>query len=191
MKNTDKSLSDKYVNPELNRLIIKSYRSVNKWVSYDVINIYEDAFAKMDSSISISNIDKISYFIRRVLKNHYLCSNKLTDSIYKIIQRILSKTYDESIFVTCMSAPLVDILGFYKSKGVKIAYIIDAWENTIEYIAEHIESIDIVLMAYQDSINFMKKHLSPHSMKKIFLFTEGLGRVCGTSYFVTQKLVTL
>jgi len=163
-------LIHKDINPKYPPLIIKSYRSVNKWVSYDVINLYEDAFAKMDSSISISSINKISYFMRRVLKNNYLSSNKLTDSIYKIIQKVLSKTYDESIFVTCMSAPLVDILGFYKSKGVKIAYIIDAWENSIEYIATHIESIDIVLMAYQDSINYLKKYLSPHSMKKIFLF---------------------
>lgn len=170
MKNTSKPLNDKYISPKFNHLIIKSYRSVNRWVSYDVINIYEDAFAKMDSSISISNIDKISYLARRVLKNSYLCSNKLTDSIYKIIQRVLSKTYDESIFVTCMSAPLVDILGFYKSKCVKIAYIIDAWENSIEYIAAHIESIDIVLMAYQDSINFLKKYIPPSLMKKIYLY---------------------
>lgn len=166
----NKPLNDRYVSPEPNRLIIKSYRAVNRWVSYDVINIYEDAFVKIDSSISISNIDKISYFIRRVLKNHYLCSNKFTDSIYRIIQRVLSKTYNESIFVTCMSAPLVDILGFYKSKGIKIAYIIDAWENSIEYIAAHIESIDIVLMAYQDSINFLKKYLPSHLAKKIYLF---------------------
>ena len=166
----NKSLNDKYVCPVLNRLTIKSYRAVNRWVSYDVINMYEDAFAKIDTSISISNIDKISYLIRRVLKNHYIRSNKFTDSIYKIMQRVLSQTYDESIFVTCISAFLVDILGFYKSEGVKIAYIIDAWENSIEYIAAHIESLDIVLMAYQDSINFLKKRLSSRLMKKVYLF---------------------
>lgn len=170
MKNTSKLLNNKSISPKFNRLIIMSYRSVNRWVSYDVINLYEDALEKMDSSISISNIDKISYFMRRVLKNSYLRSNKLADRIYKIIQKVFSKTYDESIFVTCMSAPLVDILGFYKSKGVKIAYILDAWENYIEYIAAHIESINIVLMAFQDSINLLKKHIPPRLVKKIYLY---------------------
>ena len=155
---------------EIDELVIKSFRSVDRWVSYDVINIYEEAFTKIDSSISISNIGKISYLARRILKNRYLRSNKLAEIIYKGIQKILSESYDESIFVTCMPAPLVDILGFYNSKGVKIAYILDAWENSIEYIAANIDRIDIVLMAFQDSINFLKKYIPPSLMKKIYLY---------------------
>ncbi len=155
---------------ESNKLIIKSFRSVNRWVSYDVINIYEDAFTRIDPSISISNIGKIPYFARRILRNRYLRSNKLAEIIYMGFQKILSKNYDESIFVTCLSALLIDILGFYNSKGVKIAYIIDAWENSMEYIAANIDTVDIVLMAFQDSINFLKKYIPPRLMKKIYLY---------------------
>jgi spore maturation protein CgeB len=163
-------MNEKNRERESNRLIIKSFRSVDRWVSYDVINIYEEAFTKIDPSISISNIGKIPYFIRRILINRYVRSNKLTEIIYKGIQKILSENYDESIFMTCLSAVLIDILGFYNSKGVKIAYIVDAWENSIEYIAANIDTVDIVLMAFQDSIDLLKKYIPPGLMKKIYLY---------------------
>lgn len=54
-------MNEKNKERESNQLIIKSFRSVNRWVSYDVINIYEEAFTKIDHLISISNIGKISY----------------------------------------------------------------------------------------------------------------------------------
>jgi len=163
-------MNEKNRERESNRLIIKSFRSVDRWVSYDVINIYEEAFTKIDPSISISNIGKIPYFIRRILINRSINSNKLAERIYKGIQKILSESYDESIFVTCLSSFLIDILGFYNSKGVKIAYIVDAWENSIEYIAANIDTVGIVLMAFQDSIDLLKKYIPPGLMKKIYLY---------------------
>lgn len=166
----NKQLNDKYRKKKVNRLVIKSFRSINKWVSNDIINICEDAFVKIDPSISISSIEKIIYFTKRTLTNKHIGSNRVARWIYKGTQRVLSKNINESLFVICMPPFLFDILGFYNTKGIKIAYIIDAWENSIEYIAANIDAADIILIAYQDSIDFLKKHIPYSLMEKVHLF---------------------
>ncbi len=153
-----------------NHLIIKSFRTVDQWVSNDVINRCEDGLAKMDSQISVEGIEKIFYYIKKIFTNRYARSYTIFRLLYQGLQSIFSKKIKESLFITCISPYLFDILGFYNSKGVKIAYILDAWENSIEYIAANIDTIDIVLMAFQDSINFLKKHIPPRLMKKIYLY---------------------
>ncbi len=155
---------------EIDELVIKSFRSVNKWVSNDVINRCEDGLAEIDPQISVAGIEKIFYYIKKILTNRYVRSNTLFRLLYQGLQSIFSKKIKESLFVICMPPYLFDILGFYKTKGVKIAFIIDAWESSIEYIAENIDLADIILIAYQDSIHFLGKHLSRKKMKKVFLF---------------------
>jgi len=73
----------------------------------------------------------------------------LLEDLRSALQSIFSKKIKESLFITCMPPYLFDILGFYKTKGVKIAFIIDAWESSIEYIAENNDLADIILIAYQ------------------------------------------
>ena len=124
----------------------------------------------MDSQISVAGIEKFFYYIKKIFTNRYIRSNTLFRLLYQGSQSIFSKKIKESLFATCMPPYLFDILGFYKTKGVKIAFIIDAWESSIEYIAENIDLADIILIAYQDSIHFLRKHLSQEKMKKVFLF---------------------
>ena len=155
---------------EIDKLVIKSFRSVNKWVSNDVINRCEDGLAEMDPQISVAGIEKIFYYIKKIFTNRYVCSNTLFRLLYQGSQSIFSKKIKESLFVTCMPPYLFDILGFYKTKGVKIVFIIDAWESSIGYIAENIDLADIILIAYQDSINFLEKQISQKSMEKVHLF---------------------
>ena len=155
---------------EIDKLVIKSFRSLNKWVSNDVINQCEDGLAEIDPQISVAGIEKIFYYIKKIFTNRYVRSNTLFRLLYQGLQGIFPKKIKESLFVTCMPPYLFDILGFYKTKSVKIAFIIDAWESSIEYIAENIDLADIILIAYQDSIHFLRKHLSHEKMKKVFLF---------------------
>ena len=124
----------------------------------------------MDSQISVAGIEKFFYYIKKIFANRYVRSNTLFRLLYQGSQSIFLKKIKESLFVTCMPPYLFDILGFYKTKGIKIAFIIDAWESSIEYIAENIDLADIILIAYQDSIHFLRKHLSHEKMKKVFLF---------------------
>ena len=49
---------------EIDELVIKSFRSVNQWVSNDVINRCEDGLAEMDPQISVAVIEKIFYCIK-------------------------------------------------------------------------------------------------------------------------------
>jgi len=124
----------------------------------------------MDPQISVTGIEKIFYYIKKIFTNRYVRSNTIFRLLYQGLQSIFLKKIKESLFVTCMPPYLFDILGFYKTKEVKIAFIIDAWESSIEYIAENIDLADIILIAYQDSINFLEKHISQKSMKKVHLF---------------------
>jgi len=155
---------------EIDKLVIKSFRSMNKWVSNDVINRCEDGLLEMDSQISLVGIEKFFYYIKKIFTNRYVRSNTLFRLLYQGLQSVFSRKIKESLFVTCMPPYLFDILRFYKTKGIKIAFIIDAWESSIEYIAENIDLADIILIAYQDSIHFLRKHLSHEKMKKVFLF---------------------
>lgn len=163
-------MKEKSNKKEIGKLVIKSFRSVDKWVSYDVINIGEDGLAEMDPQIFVAGIEKFFYYIKKIFTNRYVRSNAFFRLPYYGLQSIFSKKIEESLFVTCISSNLFDILGFYKTKGVKIAYILDAWESSIEYIAENIDLADIILIAFQDSIHFLRKHLSHEKMKKVFLF---------------------
>jgi len=155
---------------EIDKLVIKSFRSVHKWVSNDVINRCEDGLVEMNPQISLAGIEKFFYYIKKIFTNRYVRSNTFFRLLYQGLQSIFSKKIKESLFVTCMPPYLFDILGFYKTKGVKIAFIIDAWESSIEYIAENIDLADIILIAYQDSINFLEKQIPQKSMEKVHLF---------------------
>jgi len=150
--------------------VILSLRSVDKWVSRDIVNTYEDAFAKMSSTLIIQNVEKSFNVVRRAFKNHYIRSNKLSDGIFRVIQKALCRKISCSVFMICVSAPGIDFFRFYRTNALKIIYVIDIWENQIKYIANRIGEADIFLVAYQDSIDLLREYVSYNSMKKVYLF---------------------
>ena len=153
--------------------VFLSFRSVSKWVSNDIVNTWEDAFVKIDFLSEIKNIDKKYYLVWKALRNHYLLSNKFAEWSFRKIQEILNEEInDRSLFLIGMNYRSLDLLGFYKTKKLKIAYIIDAWGNSIKSLAEEIlrTKVDIILLAYQDSIELLEKHLPVEIMKRVFLF---------------------
>jgi hypothetical protein len=143
---------------------------MDNWVSNDIVYKFEDAFTRIDSSFYITNTEKIFYILRKIFKNRYTSKNYFLNNIYCSIQKALCKKISDSIFLTCVISSQLDFLKFYRTDGFKIVYIIDAWENDIEYISKRIDDADIVLMAYQDSINLLHKYVSDKIFKKIFLF---------------------
>lgn len=158
---------------EKERFVILSLRSVDKWVSRDIVNTYEDAFVKLDSLSEIKNISKKYYLFTKVLRNHYVLSNKFAKWSFRKLQEIINeKINNRSLFLIGLNYRFLDFLGFYKTKKLKIAYIIDAWENSIKSLAEQIlrNKADIILLAYQDSIELLEKHLPAELMKRVFLF---------------------
>lgn len=155
---------------ENNKIIIESFRYIDKWASRDIVNNYEDAFCKLSSDVKIDNIGKKQYFIKRLFRNKYFNKYSIFESLLKKIQDHFFVETDEIIFMICMNADDIEYCNFYKSKKLKIVYIIDAWENKIQYISNKINDVDIILMAYQDSINLLKQYVDENVMKKVFLF---------------------
>lgn len=150
-----------------------SSRLFDRWVSHDIVYSWEDAFVKIDPLSEIRKIPKKYYFLTKIFRNHYLLSNKFLKFQFQKLQRFLAEDIDENfLFLIGMTYRSLDFLGFYKTKKLKIVYIIDAWENTIESIAEGIleNNIDIVLLAYQDSVELLKEYLPKELGKRVFLF---------------------
>lgn len=153
--------------------VFLSSRSVYKWVSNDIVNTWEDAFVKIDPLSEIKDIDKKYNLVRKALRNHYILSNKFAEWSFRKIQEILNEEINDRIlFLIGMNYRSLDLLGFYKTKKLKIAYILDAWENSIKSLAEQIlaNKADIILLAIQDSIELLEKHLPVELMKRVFLF---------------------
>ena len=151
-------------------LKIVSFRNVNQWVSNDVINHCENALAGMDAHYTVSGINPALFFLKKILTTRINFFPGLRGNIFHGLQKIIRLKRNDSIFLTCMSVYLLDLLWFYKTRGLKIAFIIDAWENTIPYLVKNIEAADIFLVAYQDSIDLLKMQLDKQQQKKIFLF---------------------
>jgi glycosyltransferase involved in cell wall biosynthesis len=166
------------VRPEFEKIdeyhfVILSSRSLDRWVSSDIVRTWENAFVKLDPLSEIRIIDKKYNLLRKVLRNHYILSNKFAKWSFRKIQKILNEEINDRIlFLIGMNYRYLDFLGFYKTKKLKIAYIIDAWENEIKSLAEEIlrTKVDIILLAYQDSIELLEKHLPVEIMKRVFLF---------------------
>jgi len=162
-----------YEKIDRHHFVFLSSRSVYKWVSNDIVNTWEDAFVKIDPLSEIKDINKKYYLVLKALRNHYILSNKFAEWSFRKIQEILNEEINDRIlFLIGMNYRSLDLLGFYKTKKLKIAYIIDAWENSIKSLAEQIltNKADIILLAVQDSIELLEKHLPTELMKRVFLF---------------------
>jgi len=169
----DKATRFEYKETNRHHFVILSSRSLDKWVSNDIVNTWEDAFVKLDPLSGIKNIDKKYYLVWKALRNHYVLSNRFAYWSFRKIQEIINEEIDDrSLLLIGMNYRSLDLLGFYKTKKLKIAYIIDAWENSIKSLAEEIlrAKVDIILLAYQDSIELLRKYLPPELMERVFLF---------------------
>lgn len=158
---------------EREHFVILSSRSFAKWVSHDILYLWEDALIKIDPLSEIKNISKKYNLVRKILRNHYIFSNRFAEWSFRKVQEILNEEInDRSLFLIGMNHNYLDFLGFYKTKKLKIAYIIDAWENSIKSLAEEIlrNKVDIILLAYQDSIDLLRKYVSADLMQKVHLF---------------------
>jgi len=169
----DKAIGFEYKETNRHHFVILSSRSLDRWVSSDIVRTWENAFVKLDPLSEIRIIDKKYNLLRKVLRNRYILSNKFAGWSFRKIQEIINEEInDRSLFLISMNYRYLDYLGFYKTKKLKIANIIDAWENEIKNLAKEIlrTKIDIILLAYQDSIELLRKYLPPELMERVFLF---------------------
>lgn len=170
---------------------ILSTRNKNDSISHGILFSWENAFEKIDINAEIIPIDSFRRSFWRIFNNKYLRKNPIANNAYFKTANAVKKKLDSDFLIMCMNPEIMSFGEMYSPKGLKIAYVVDAWEPLLPKLIKYSEHFDIVLVAYSDSIDKLREILSPDKMKKFFIYPVFIDPDIYENYQKVEKSVQI
>ncbi len=130
----------------------------------------EDALWRHYPAQDLISLNASQATVRKLLRNRYARRLPATAGLYEHLQRLLAHRVPGSAFVTVLNPNELDLCRWVQTTGKTVLYAIDIWESDIPSIAHAVSQVDLVLLAYADAAQMLKKRLDPSAQRKVHLF---------------------